>query len=838
MHPTISLPKVGVESGRRWNHADVPPTRTPVATYRLQLTPSFGFDAASHLFPDLRRLGVSHVYLSPIAEAIPGSTHGYDVVDHTRVRAELGGEAGLARLLDAAGAEGLGVLVDHVPNHVSVALAQLNRPWWTMLREGTGSDAARWFDVDWDAGDGKVLVPKLGAPLPDVVAAGDLRFDEFEGESVVRYHDQLFPVAAGTADDVGLDAATPADVTTVLARQHYELMWWRDPRRNVRRFFTVDDLVAVRVEEPDVADRVDTLVDRLASHRAFDGVRIDHVDGLADPGAYLHRVRERIGDRWLLVEKILELDETLPADWPVDGTTGYVQIVHGEQVLLDPDGEAPFDALWSATGRSTEFERVEDRARREVLDEGLAPDLDRLVRLVADHTANVAGAPEPATWRDAIVGLTLALDRYRTYLPDDPASQVALDAALDRATASHPDLAETIIAVADLVRRDAAVRTRWQQLTGPVMAKGAEDRAFYRYVPLGSLAEVGGAPGTWSIDVETFHAKQHRLQARWPTNLTASTTHDTKRSGAVRARSLALAAHAQDWADAVTTALDRAAASRERETDHDPLAVVDRADTLLALQTVATASPLDADRLGDYLVKATREADLRTSWIEPDDRYEDALRALAAELADDTEGDTGRWSWLAAWTERLAADGSTVGLRLLALQATVPGVPDFYQGAPAELTTLVDPDNRRPPDWSAWADLVRAADTEHDRPVVELWRRGERDAARAAFVHRLLHLRARHPDAFGRGGGYSQLAGERDGLVAFARHTRSGDPIVVTVVAPFLSSGIGEDALALPTGPWHDLVTGGTLVGERFDTTSWWTGPADGLGVAVFERST
>ena len=418
------------------------PAPLATATYRLQLTPAFGFDAAAELVPTLATLGVSHLYLSPIAEAVPGSTHGYDVVDHSTVRVELGGQDALTRLLDAAAAAGLGVLIDHVPNHVSVAVPHLNAPWWAMLRDGPDSEQARWFDVDWAGADGKVIVPMLGTPPDAAIAAGELRLDELRGdevgsgragEPVLRYFDSRFPVAPGTEH---------GSVAEVLARQHYRLAWWRDPARNVRRFFTIDDLVAVRVEDPAVAGRVDTLLAHLVEHPAFAGVRIDHVDGLADPAAYLHGVRELIGDRWLLVEKILAPDETLPSTWPVDGTTGYEHLVHAEHALLDPAGEAPVRALWARTGRPGEFHAIEHAARREVLDGGLAPDVDRLVRTVTAAARRAADdAVDPATWRETIAELTLGLDRYRTYLPEDPASEQPLREAADRAAEARPDLA-------------------------------------------------------------------------------------------------------------------------------------------------------------------------------------------------------------------------------------------------------------------------------------------------------------------------------------------------------------------------------------------------------------
>ena len=279
----------------------------PIATYRIQLTPSFGFAETVGILDHLVGLGVSHLYLSPIAEAVPGSLHGYDVVDHTRIRADFGGEDGLTALLDAADVQGLGVIIDHVPNHMSVAEAHLNDRWWEMLRDGTDSAAARWFDVDWS--DGRVIVPKLGDPLDQVLAEGGLTIGVGDRGPELRYGPLRFPLADGTED---LDVATAVD------RQHYRLQWWREPARNVRRFFTIDDLVAVRAEEPDVAEVIDTIPARLADHPAFAGVRVDHVDGLAQPEAYLHGLRRRIGDdRWLLVEKILADGEMLPPSWPV-----------------------------------------------------------------------------------------------------------------------------------------------------------------------------------------------------------------------------------------------------------------------------------------------------------------------------------------------------------------------------------------------------------------------------------------------------------------------------------------------------------------------------------------
>ncbi len=776
-------------------------TRPLVASYRFQLTPTLGFDDVAVLLDAVRQLGISHVYLSPIAEAIPGSQHGYDVVDHCAVRSDFGGETGLERLLDRAAALELGVVVDHVPNHVSVARAELNPRWWAMLRDGPDSPAADWFDVDWEPTGGKVVVPKLAEPTEQVLAAGGIELSSGRLGPELRVGTLRFPLAEGT------EHLTVADA---IESQHYRLTWWRDPTRNVRRFFTIDDLVAVRVELDSVAASVDTLPRRLCDHPAFAGVRVDHVDGLADPQGYLDGLRETIGDRWLLVEKILGPGEYLPGTWPVDGTTGYEHVTFVEHVLLDPAELGPIDGQWrevvAADGRldSADFDRIERSARVEVLDGGLAPDLQRLVRSVTSEAHIGAEAA-----RESIVVLTLALDRYRTYLPDDDRSARVLDAIEQEALARRPDLAEEIRAVAGLIRRDEVVRTRWQQLTGPVMAKGAEDRAFYRHQRLSSLCEVGGRPGVWTIDAVDFHTHQRRVQAEWPTTMLTATTHDTKRSEAVRARSLALAAMADDWVEAMGSW------SRHHR---DVTTGVHPVDVLLAWQTAATASPLTVDRLHEYLVKATREAELATDWHDPDLFYEAGLRRLASALIDETADPS---TPMAGLIERIERRGARIGLGVLALQLTCPGVPDLFQGAPAELLSLVDPDNRRPPDWRRWRRLVERSATRPDAPLDP----GEPDLARTRLVRRMLDVRRRRPDAFGPAAGYVVLdasgpSSER--ILAFARTDVEGRPAVAVVVArPVSDRTRSPDAeVALPAGRWRNLVDGSDVEGASLPVSS------------------
>lgn len=754
----------------------------------MQLTPDFGFADVEARLHHYVGLGISHVYLSPVAESMPGSTHGYDVVDHTRVRAELGDTAGLWSLLDAAHAAGLSLLIDHVPNHASVARPELNRPWWTMLREGPDSAAARWFDIDWAAADGRVILPALADPLDDV--RGAFTVADGDGGPELRLGEQRWPLAVGT------EHRLPAEAVD---RQHYQLVQWHRPERNVRRFFTIDDLVAVCVEHPDVAEAVDTIPRLLAEHPAFGGARVDHVDGLADPAAYLQGLRRIIGDeRWLVVEKILAPSETLPANWPVDGTTGYEHARLLEHALVDRRHLGALATRWAAVVDDFRpFHEWELAARRQVLDDGLTPDVERVANVAkAAGIADVGEGPEAVV--AAVVELSVHLARYRTYLPDDPEGLTALAQALTSAVAMRPSIAVTLDRLTSAITAPtdgAAVelRTRWQQLTGPAMAKGVEDRTFFRYGPLSSLCEVGGDPAPHSTDpVDDLHRHHDLTQRRQPTTLLVGTTHDTKRSEDVRARGLALGAVATDrWQDVA----DRWFA--DRAADH---ADVDPAMQWLALQTVAMAAPITPERLAAFLVKCAREADMHTSWSEPSPGYESALARLSHELAGPTP-----WPPLVNLVAEIERPGRAVSLAMLAVRLTAPGVPDVYQGTEAFRLLLVDPDNRTHPDAAELTSLV-------ERSVgldgAAAWAEPGSPAARAVVLRRLLAIRRRLSDVFGADGRYRPLPASAS-LLAFARLDRRGMPRLITVVAraeaPIEGSEIDVE-LALPSGEWRHVL--------------------------------
>ncbi|MEU9032661.1 malto-oligosyltrehalose synthase [Streptomyces sp. NPDC048383] len=710
---------------------DVPNPVTPASTYRLQLCPEFPFEAARAAVPYLASLGVSHLHLSPVLEAAPGSTHGYDVTDHARVRAELGGEPGLRALAATARAHGLDLVLDIVPNHMAVpSPLRLNRPLWEVLREGPHSPYARWFDIDWAAGGGQLLLPVLGEPADT--------YDVRVGGDVLRYGDQEFPLRAGTA---GLP------LPELLAAQWYRPACWREARTglNYRRFFTISDLIGIRVEDPAVFAATHAKVLELVRDGVVRGLRIDHVDGLADPGQYLRRLRSAAGDDcWVVVEKILARDERLPSTWPVAGTTGYDALHRVDGLFTDPAGAAE---LARAYGRATgmpSWQETAATASREVLTVDLAAELALL-----EHRAGPAAAP-------AVRELLIAYPVYRPY-PDDPEPDPrALTEAAGRAGGPAAD------AVRDLLLRDPAFAARFAQTSAALRAKSLEDRAFYRWAPLLSATEVGGEPGAPAVSLGEFHAYCADLERDWPASGTVLSTHDTKRSADVRARI------------AVLSQAPELMAVPEPPADDPQLAWVAR-QSALGLGEV----PERAERLAAALLKAAREAGLRTSWTDPDEAYEAGVPKLVpdgaagppAELVD-------------------AARAGLLGMTLVHL--TMPGVPEVYQGAESEYRALVDPDNRRPAHFGG--EELAALDAGADPDGVS--------REKLALTAALLRLRRDRPDLFT---GYAPLAARgpaAEHCVAFAR---TGGLVAVATRLSHRLAGAGGwrgTTLTLPPGRW------------------------------------
>ena len=843
---------------------------TFTATYRLQLHDDFGFADAAAIVPYLARLGVSHLYLSPILQAVAGSMHGYDVVDHTQISRGLGGRSGFEALAATAREHGLGIIVDVVPNHMAfVAPESANLPLWLVLRDGRDAITADWFDIDWKAGGGRLGLPVLGDTLEAVLQAGELVVDEIEdpvrghsadtshtptgyvepdtaraqlepsGVLVLRYHEHVYPIALGTEGDARPGDNDAATVRAVLDRQHYRLTSWRekDDALNYRRFFEVDGLIAVRVELPEVFAATHELLLELNAEGLIDGFRIDHPDGLADPAGYLeqlHRATKRGTLVW--VEKILEGSEELPTDWKCAGTTGYDAMRAIQAALVDTADADVITATWRAAGGQTDIDEAVAQAKRQVVAQSLVPEVERLTRRAREAAPQL----DPERLRAAVVELLVAGEVYRAYIrPDD--SRISDDArhrlveAFSAALGQRPDLETELRALVPMTvgegTDDPAISdfsVRLQQTWGPVMAKGIEDTTFYRWHRLVALNDVGGDPSDLDralsgpdSGIALLHAWAQRQQADWPEGMTTLSTHDTKRSEDVRARIIAVAGDPTAW-----EACSHAALAAAKSAD------IDAPTAHLVWQTILGVGHISAQRLEDYLLKALREAKQHTAWVDGDADYEARVVEFARSLRDPGPVHESIEAAVTANAEAIRA--TTLAAKALCL--TLPGLPDTYQGCEIVDLSLVDPDNRRPVDYALRQKLLADVDAESaaatdggDSAATLLGQQAAELGASPLDVEKLrlttaiLTLRRESPELFSGGSSYTPLLGDEDHVLGFVRTSAVGllagvfgigrEGAVATLVtrAPArlqASGGWGEREVELPEGTWRDIVSG------------------------------
>jgi (1->4)-alpha-D-glucan 1-alpha-D-glucosylmutase len=853
----------------------------PLATYRLQLRPSFGFEAAASIVPHLSRLGVSHVYASPILEAAPGSEHGYDVVDPTRARAELGGEEGFVALTDALAGHDMGIVVDIVPNHLATD-ASMN-PWWRdVLAHGQASRYADYFDIDWAApggGEAKVLLPLLGDHIGRCLERGEIVIRRSGGAFAVAYFEHDLPLAPETADGILAAAALrtgsdelaflahslerlprptttdvqsrwerfrdarvveerlaelcedrsiagavdhvladlnrrPDELDALLRRQPYRLARWTvaDQELDYRRFFDINSLIALRMEDDRVFDDVHAKVREWFEAGRIQGIRVDHIDGLRDPEGYLNRLGRAVPGAWVVVEKILLGDEMLQEGWPAAGTTGYDFLNEVTGVMTDRGAEAALTALYERfTGDGTSFDTTAHRARLEVLRAGLAADLERLTLLLAgvcdrhprhrDHTR--------AELRRVLAEVLASSTRYRTYVRGG--GSLLLSAAEDdldearRACAAvrdrRPDIDGDLVEVVERIwtlqvpgADTAELVERLQQLAGPVMAKGVEDRAFYRYNRLLSLNEVGGSPERFGIPVAEFHERQRRRLAEHPDTMITLSTHDTKRSVDARLRLCAIADDPERFGRLVQKWSARLGQRGS---------AIDAGTAWMLYQALVAAHPVSPDRLAAFARKAVREAAVHTRWTHPDDAFEAAVDAFARAVVTDTA----MAAHLDEDLELYVEAGYAASIAATTLLLTCPGVPDLYQGTESWDTSLVDPDNRRPVDFDLLRDLLEQARTVS---AGDAWCGRASGVAKVFVVSRLLELRRRRLDVFQRGA-YEPIAvdGGADGVVAFLR----GEAVLVAVPVRNLARLPAETCVDVPDGGWRDVLSDEGMAG-------------------------
>lgn len=758
-------------------------TPLPRATYRLQLHGDFGFAQAAVQVPYLHDLGISHLYLSPVAQARAGSSHGYDVTDATRLSQALGGEAGWAQLVEAVQRNGMGLIVDFVPNHMA---ASMENPWWAdVLRHGRNSAHAAAFDIDWR--NGRVTLPLLSQPLDRALAG--IRLVKREGRPAIDCGGVGLPVS-----DAGLaylrDRSTPlspSDMRALLDLQHYRLIDWHDaPRQiNYRRFFDINDLVGLNATDAAVFGPLHGLLKRLVLEGAVQGVRLDHIDGLRDPMAYCQQLHALLPTTPFWVEKILDAGEVPPPFPGVVGSTGYETANLLVRALLDRDGLAQLDALWRDICGGCDGPAMRRDAKRQVLRELFPGAFATLVEHLAALTGHSA-----AEMASALQAYLIALPVYRSYVDADgvsPADRRLIDATLDSARRAAPGVAAPAF---DALYQALTLRlpvpqagqlefaARLQQLSGPLMAKAVEDTLFYRDFRLLALNEVGGDPEAAALTVEQFHRAIEQRQASQPGGLNATATHDTKRGEDARLRLASLAMLAEDWSAAVRHWLDQPS-------------VVSRPHRAMLYQALLGAWPLDgpdedfAARVKAYATKALREGKQESSWMAPDAAYEQAAHDWIDARLDDA-GFRAAFEKLAARAALLGAVGS---LAQLMLKATLPGLPDFYQGCELWDLSFVDPDNRRPVDYDHRRRLLASLPALPDwRSLCRDWRHG---VVKLALTRKLLALRHAHSALFAEGD-YRPLqcrGRDADAVLAFSR-TLDGHTVVTMVCR---SCGAGSD---------------------------------------------
>jgi malto-oligosyltrehalose synthase len=808
----------------------------PVSLYRLQLTPHFGFAAVIKVAGYLVDLGVTHVYLSPILQAVPDSQHGYDVTDHSRIRAEFGGEEGFRAMAAELHARNLGIVLDIVPNHMAFPAPEFqNRPLWSVLHYGLESQYAHWFDIDWSMHEGRLLLPILAASPEECLADMVVDPDGPDGVPVLRYFDHMLPLWPGT---------TRLPLAGVLESQHYKLADWRAAATslNWRRFFDVASLIGIRVEDPRVFDATHEVVLQLVGEGLIDGLRVDHPDGLADPRGYFRRLADATGGMWVVAEKILAVGERLPDDWPVAGTTGYDALRLAGGLFVDPAGAGPLAAEYAGFVEAgcrvlpaRRFADVAGEAKRQVTGEAFGSEVSRLGRAFAGTGVRA----DPGDLHQVLTELVAGFDVYRAYIhPGEeplPAAVGAVHRALDAARGwlpprLHP-LASAVVAAT--LRGSGEFAVRFQQTTGPVLAKGIEDTAAYRWPRLISLNEVGCDPDRFGVTPQEFHEEAAHLHAAWPGTLTTLSTHDTKRQEDGRARLAVLAEIPDMWRAKVA---DWHAQARPPRSYGCEDMSVDSETEYFLWQTFVCAWPLSGFRLSGYLTKAVREAKRFTSWTDPNAFYEGAVHRLAAQILSDSGLVTG----IRAFVDDISPDAMVASLGAKLVQLTMPGVADVYQGCELGGLSLVDPDNRRPVDYARRGHMLAGLDSGE----LDL---ASRDSRKLNVTSRALRVRRDHPEWFvGGEATYTPLAAQgpaADHVVAFARARGpvdvpgTGCAVTVATRLPVglrRRGGWADTVLPVPAGGgWRDVMTGQSHDGDRIPLADL----ARYLPVALLERA-
>jgi (1->4)-alpha-D-glucan 1-alpha-D-glucosylmutase len=902
----------------------------PIATYRLQFTPEFGFSDAKTVVSYLYDLGITDLYASPIFHARPGSLHGYDVVDPNKLNPELGTVAEFDALVEEAHRRGMGWIQDIVPNHM--AYDGRNRMLMDVLESGQGSPFADYFDIDWnhpyDSMKAKVLAPFLGGFYGECLENSEIKLQYDQSGLSANYHSLKFPphiesystvfgpglgalrrrLGARHSDLIkflgvlyGLKNLPPKEETTeridqitfvksmlwelyttseeirdsmdanverfngtkgdaasfnrldqLLKEQLYRLSFWKVAAEelNYRRFFNINELISLRVEEEKVFRHTHSLIFKLARERKFDGLRIDHIDGLYDPLNYLKRIRQELGDLYLTVEKILALNEELPPEWPVHGTTGYDFLNYVGGIFCARQNEKKFTQIYSRfTGLQSSCHDVASEKKRLIIGKYMAGDVDGLAHLLKQISSRDRHAADVTLYglRRALVEVLTYFPVYRSYVNNEVSSdedRLRLREAVQRAKEVNPGLLLELnfierFLLLEFTNQTAEEKKQWthfvmrfQQLTGPLMAKGFEDTTLYVYNRLLSLNDVGGNPAKFGMPVEEFHRFNRQRGERWPHSMNATATHDTKRGEDVRARINVISEIPDEWESSIK-AWSRI--NRSKKTTLRGREVPDRNDEYFLYQTLAGAFPVNADheanfleRLNAYIVKAVREAKVHTEWLKPDLAYEKAFMAFVEAILKPVEGNQFLRE-LESFVNKISFHGMLNSLAQTLVKMTAPGIPDFYQGAELWELSFVDPDNRRPVDYRKRAELLdelkRRERDDHAALLEDLLLHWQDGGVKLYVIYKALHFR-RDQRAVFNDGSYTPLQASGQAAQHICAFERRKDNARAVVVVPRLTAKLinpqnfaaaevwQENALMLPDDApplWSNVFTGEKL---------------------------
>ena len=897
--------------------------RSPRATYRVQMTPAFGFQSLLAQLEYLRDLGVSHVYASPIFGARPGSTHGYDVVAPDRMNQELGSPKDFDDVLNATRAYGLGWIQDIVPNHM--AFDQHNAMLMDALEYGKASPYYRMFDIDWnhpyDNMRGKLLAPFLGQFMGECLEQGEIHLEFSEKGFHVRYYDIRLPISPASYAGIlshrlgnleeylpsadphygqfielvqGLRSLPPLErsreyrdqveylkkklsglssaneglrsylietlrtyngepgvpdsfqaLDELLAEQMYRLSFWKVATEeiNYRRFFNINQLISVRVEDEQVFRDTHSFVLRLLWQDLIDGVRIDHIDGLYDPGAYLQRLREAAPDAYIVVEKILDPDEDLPPRWPVQGTTGYDFLNSVNGILCDRKNDQALEkAYFRFIGRVIAYDALVPEKKRLFLGRHMAGDIDRLALQLRGISARYRHARDITLYglRRALVELLTFFPVYRTYVSPtsfEERDRSYIEQAVRRAVESAPALSLELRFIERFLRLEPDPKAspeerldmidfvmRFQQMTGPLMAKGLEDTALYVYAKLLSLNDVGGNARKVGVSPVEFHFFNKRRAQNWPHSLNATSTHDTKRGEDMRARISVLSEMPREWLQHVSL---WKRTNRASKVHGGGSSIPDDNDEYFLYQTLLGSFPLDGivhadyvQRIREYAIKAVREAKVHTAWLRPDESYEGGYLTFIDRILDATR-ENGFLRDFLPFQRRIAWYGMFNSLSQVTLKTCCPGIPDFYQGTELWDFNLVDPDNRRAVDYdrrqAMLAELSQREKSDARALFNDMLQNLKDGRLKLYLIWKLLAARRDHPAVFEQGE-YLPLnvrGLHRNSVLAFAR--AASDSTVLVIVPRLLTNVVAEGVI--PTGR---QVWGDTRVASPSDVAEQW----------------